>query len=197
MTSDGSNQDVRYALSKLLQRGMVAEYESEFLMLIKRVTGISESLLKSESTLHEPTTLGSVGVLSFNFGISLLQKLWELLRSYPLTLREAFVRARITEACFEDENNQVVDTNIGDPGVKDKQEVKKADDQEIKNIKDEEGKIVEDQQVSEADDDTNNDDFGCSLPPHKGVDLTVEEVVFENIKSDFKKDEDEQGKKKE
>ncbi|GJW40604.1 hypothetical protein Tco_0066449 [Tanacetum coccineum] len=47
MASAGSDQDVRYALSKLLQRGTVAEYESEFLMLIKRVTGISESLLKS------------------------------------------------------------------------------------------------------------------------------------------------------
>ncbi|GJX57570.1 hypothetical protein Tco_0287467 [Tanacetum coccineum] len=47
MASDGSDQDARYALSKLLQRGTVAEYESEFLMLIKRVTGISESLLKS------------------------------------------------------------------------------------------------------------------------------------------------------
>nr|GEV27002.1 zinc finger, CCHC-type [Tanacetum cinerariifolium] len=89
--------------------------------------------------------------------------------------------ARITEARFEDENNQAVDTNIGDPDVKDKQEVKKADDQEIKNIKYEEDKIVEDQQVSEADDDTNNDDFGCSLSPHKGVDLTVEEHTLEVV----------------
>nr|GFA56524.1 hypothetical protein [Tanacetum cinerariifolium] len=64
--------------------------------------------------------------------------------------------------------------------------------QEIENIKDEEGKNVEDQQVFETDDDTNNDDFGCSLPPHKGVDLRVEEVVLENIKLDLKKDEDEQ-----
>nr|GEW88594.1 hypothetical protein [Tanacetum cinerariifolium] len=116
------------------------------------------------------------------------QQLWEPLRFYPLTLGEAFFRGCITEA--RDENNQAVDNNIGDPDVKDKQEVKKADDQEIENTKDEEGKIVEDQQVSEADDDTNNDDFGCSLPPHKGVDLTVKEVVFENIKSDLKKDED-------
>nr|GFA39510.1 polypyrimidine tract-binding protein homolog 3 isoform X2 [Tanacetum cinerariifolium] len=131
------DQNARYALSKLLQRGRVAEYE-----------------------------------------------------------REAFFKARITEARFEDENNQAVDINIGDPDVKDKQEVKKDDDQEIENIKDKEDKIVEDQQVSEADDDTNNDNFGCSLPLHKGVDLTVEEVVFENIKSDLKKDEDGQGKKR-
>nr|GEW67591.1 hypothetical protein [Tanacetum cinerariifolium] len=117
---DGSHQDARYALFKLLQRGTVSEYEN-------------------------------------------------------------FFRAPITEACFEDENNQavdnnIVDTNIVDTDVKDKQEVKKADDQEIENIKEEEGKIVKDQQVSEADDDTNNDDFGCSLPSYKMVDLTVEEV---------------------
>nr|GFC30802.1 hypothetical protein [Tanacetum cinerariifolium] len=60
----------------------------------------------------------------------------------------------------------------------------------------EEDKNVEDQQVSEADDDTNIDDFDCSWPHHKGADLTVEEVVLENIKSDLEKDKDEQGKKK-
>ncbi|GJT33760.1 retrotransposon protein, putative, ty1-copia subclass [Tanacetum coccineum] len=70
----------------------------------------------------------------------------------------------------------VLRTKIGDqedPDVKDKQEVKNANDL-IENIKDEEGKNNKDQQVFEADDDTNNDDFGCSLSPHKGVDLTVE-----------------------
>ncbi|GKD99258.1 hypothetical protein Tco_1387242 [Tanacetum coccineum] len=205
MASDDSDQDARYALSKVLQRGTVAEYESAFLMLINRVTGISESLLKSfyisglkpalqcVLLMSNPTTLDEAFSLARAAEVRFTnQQLWELLRSYPLTLGEAFFRARINEAHFEDENNQAVDTNIGDPDVKDKQEVKKADDQEIENIKDEVGKIVEDQQVSEADDDTNNDDFSCSLPPHKGVDLTVEDVVFENIKSDLKKDEDEQ-----
>nr|GEV49843.1 hypothetical protein [Tanacetum cinerariifolium] len=123
-------------------------------------------------------------------------QLLEFLRSYPSTLGEAFFRARITEACFENENNQVVDANVGDqeePEVKDKQEVKKADDQEIENIQDEEGKNVEDQQVSEAGDDTNIDDFGCSFSHHKGADLTVEEIVLENIKSDFEEDEDKKG----
>ncbi|GJT46810.1 hypothetical protein Tco_0955525 [Tanacetum coccineum] len=122
-------------------------------------------------------------------------QLLKILRSYPSTLGEAFFRARITEARFEDKNNQTVDTNVGDqedPNVKDKQEVKKANDQEIENIQDEDGKNVEDQQVSEADDDTNIDDFGSSLPHHKGADLTVEEVVLENIKTDLEKDEDEQ-----
>nr|GEX54156.1 hypothetical protein [Tanacetum cinerariifolium] len=186
MASDSSNQDARYALSKLLQRGTVAEYESEFLMLIKRVTGISQSLLKSfyifglKPALQCILLRSNVTTLDEDFSLARAaesrftnQQLWELLRSYPLTLGEAFFRARITEARFEDGNNQAVDTNIGDTDVKDKQEVKKADDQEIENIKDEEGKIVEDQQVSEADDDTNNDDFGCLLPPHKGVDLTI------------------------
>ncbi|GKB73020.1 hypothetical protein Tco_0934432, partial [Tanacetum coccineum] len=83
VASDGSDQDARYALSKLLQRGTVAEYESEFLMLIKRVTGISESLLKS-------------------FYISGLKPTLQcaLLTSNPTTLSEAFSLARATEACF-------------------------------------------------------------------------------------------------
>ncbi|GJY10280.1 hypothetical protein Tco_0378465 [Tanacetum coccineum] len=208
IASDDSDQDARYALSKLLQRGTVAEYESEFLMLIKRVTRISESLLKSfyisrlKPTLQcallrsTPTTLDEAFSLARAAEARFTnQQLWELLRSYPSALGEAFFRARITEARFEDGNNQAVDTNVGDqedPDVKDKQEVKKADDL-IENIKDEEGKNDEDQQVSEADDDTNNDDFDCLLPPYKGVDLTVEEVVFENTTSDLKKDEQEVG----
>nr|GEW62208.1 hypothetical protein [Tanacetum cinerariifolium] len=134
MASDCSGHDARYALSKLLQRGTVAEYESEFLMLIKRVTEISEFLLKSfyisglmsalqcillrsnPTTLDEAFSLARAAETRFTN-----QQLWELLRSYLLTLREAFFRARITEARFEDENNQAVDTNIGDTDVKDKQ----------------------------------------------------------------------------
>ncbi|GJZ24161.1 hypothetical protein Tco_0561620 [Tanacetum coccineum] len=81
MASDGSDQDAKYALSKLLQRGTVTEYDSEFLMLIKRVTGISESLRKS-------------------FYISGLKPLLQcaLLRLAPTTLGEAFSIARIMEA---------------------------------------------------------------------------------------------------
>ncbi|GJX03734.1 hypothetical protein Tco_0189650 [Tanacetum coccineum] len=114
MASGGSDRDVEDALSKLLQMGTVAEYESK-------------------STLHEPT----------NFGIFEVK---------PSTLGEAFFRARITVARFEDEKNQAVDTIVGDqedPDVKGKQEVKKADDRDIENIKDEKDKNVEDQQVSE------------------------------------------------
>ncbi|GJS63851.1 hypothetical protein Tco_0678415 [Tanacetum coccineum] len=160
MASDGSDQYARYALSKLLQRGTVAEYESEFLMLIKRVTGILESLLKSFYIFElkpvlqyallrsNPTTVDEVFLLARAAETRFTnQQLWELLRSYPLTLGEAFFRALITEARFEDENNQAVDTNVGDqedPDVKDKQEVKKVDDL-IENIKDEEGKNDEDQ----------------------------------------------------
>ncbi|GJV12180.1 hypothetical protein Tco_1353721 [Tanacetum coccineum] len=83
MGSDDSDQDARYTLSKLLQRGTVAEYESEFLMLIKRVTGISESLLKS-------------------FYISGLKPALQcaLLTSNPTTLGEVFSLARATEARF-------------------------------------------------------------------------------------------------
>ncbi|GKA02964.1 hypothetical protein Tco_0675745 [Tanacetum coccineum] len=178
MASAGSERDAKDALSKLLQLGTVEDYQREFEMLIKRVT-IPESLLKS-------------------FYISGLKVALQIkvLRARPTTLVEAFSLARLIEARFEDENNQEVDANVGDqeePEVEDKQDVKKANDQEIKNIQDEEGKNI-DQQVSEAGDDTNNDDFDCSLPPYKGVDLTVEEVVFENTTLDLKKDE--QGKKK-
>ncbi|GKD00476.1 hypothetical protein Tco_1170750 [Tanacetum coccineum] len=84
MTSDGSNQDARYALSKLLQRGMVAEYESEFFMRIKRVTGISEYLLNS----------------FYIFGFKPLLQC-ALLRLAPTTLGEAFFIARIIKARFE------------------------------------------------------------------------------------------------
>ncbi|GJX65221.1 hypothetical protein Tco_0299564 [Tanacetum coccineum] len=86
MASDGSDQDARYALSKLLQRGTVAEYESGFLMLIKRVKGILESLLKS-------------------FYISGLKPALQcaLLRSNLTTLSEAFSLARATEARFAED----------------------------------------------------------------------------------------------
>ncbi|GKB07197.1 hypothetical protein Tco_0835481 [Tanacetum coccineum] len=125
-------------------------------MLIKRVTGISESLLtcfytsglkpalqcallrSNPTTLDEALSLARAAEARFTN-----QQLWELLRSYPLTLGEAFFSACIIEDRFKDKNNQAVDTNVGDQedlNVKDKQEVKKADDQEIENIKDEKGR---------------------------------------------------------
>ncbi|GKB67763.1 hypothetical protein Tco_0929175 [Tanacetum coccineum] len=169
MASGDIDRDAEYALSKLLQIG------------------------QTPKTLDEAFSLALAAEARFT-DLQLL----EFLRSYLSTLGEAFFRARITEARFKDENNQEVDANVGDqeePDVKDKQDVKKANDQEIKNIQDEEGKNV-DQQVSQADDDTNIDDFSCSLSHHKGADLTVEEAVLENIKSDLEEDEDEQGKKR-
>ncbi|GKC28405.1 hypothetical protein Tco_1035699 [Tanacetum coccineum] len=86
MASDDSDQDARYVLSKLLQRGTVAEYENEFLMLIKEVTGISESLLKS-----------------FNISGLKLALQCALLRSNPATLSEAFLSARATKARFAED----------------------------------------------------------------------------------------------
>ncbi|GJX12205.1 hypothetical protein Tco_0202064 [Tanacetum coccineum] len=72
------------ALSKLLEMGTMAEYQNEFEMLINRVTGISESLLK---TIY-------ISELKL-----VLQK--KLLRARPTTLGEAFSLARIIEARFE------------------------------------------------------------------------------------------------
>ncbi|GJW76141.1 hypothetical protein Tco_0137823 [Tanacetum coccineum] len=73
MTLGGSNQNAEYALSKLLQMGTVAEYESEFVILANRVTEISESLLTS----------------FYISGLKLTLSI-ELLRARPTTLREAF-----------------------------------------------------------------------------------------------------------
>ncbi|GKC79736.1 hypothetical protein Tco_1130510 [Tanacetum coccineum] len=134
MASVGSDPEVEYALSKLLQMGTVPEYENEFEMLINRVTGIPQSLL----------------IPFYISGLKLhLQRELNLV-SRPTTLGDVFSLARIIEARFEDTNNQAVDNNGGDkkdPNMNDKQEVKKADDQEIENVKDEERKNVKDQQV--------------------------------------------------
>ncbi|GKA95988.1 hypothetical protein Tco_0818083 [Tanacetum coccineum] len=48
MASADSERDAKDALSKFLQMGTVVEYQMEFERLIKRVTKISKSLLKSE-----------------------------------------------------------------------------------------------------------------------------------------------------
>ncbi|GJU69208.1 hypothetical protein Tco_0469390 [Tanacetum coccineum] len=137
MASSSSDPDAEYALSKLLQMGTVTEYQKKFEMLIKRVT-IPEYLLKSfyisrlklalqrllfrlnPKTLEETFSLALAAEARFT-DLQLL----EFLRYYPSNLGEAFFRARITEAHFEDENNQAVDTNVGDqedPDVKNKEE---------------------------------------------------------------------------
>jgi hypothetical protein len=81
MASGSSDWDT---LSKLLQMGTVAEYQNEFEILINRVTGISENLLKS-------------------MYISGLKPLLQcaLLRLAPTTLGEACSIARILEVRFE------------------------------------------------------------------------------------------------
>ncbi|GJU39031.1 hypothetical protein Tco_1191988 [Tanacetum coccineum] len=118
--ASGSDWDAEDALSKLLQMGTVAEYESKFVMLINRVTGIYEGLLKAfyiscallilnPKTLDESFSLAHATEASF----ANLQLL-ELLRSTPITLGEAFFRALITEACFKDEHNQAFDNTVGD-----------------------------------------------------------------------------------
>ncbi|GKA95989.1 hypothetical protein Tco_0818084 [Tanacetum coccineum] len=86
-----SGNSDRGALSKLLQMCTVAEYESEFVVLANRVTGISESLLTS----------------FYIFGLKLALQI-DLLRARPTTLKEAFASARITKACFEDERATTV-----------------------------------------------------------------------------------------
>ncbi|GJV93246.1 hypothetical protein Tco_1541059 [Tanacetum coccineum] len=72
------------ALSKLLQRGTVAEYQNDFEMLISQVMGKSKSLL---TTIY-------ISELKVALQI-------ELLRARPTTLGEAFSLACIIEARFE------------------------------------------------------------------------------------------------
>ncbi|GKE35779.1 hypothetical protein Tco_1455101 [Tanacetum coccineum] len=102
MTSNGNDSDAKYALSRLLQRGTVAEYQKEFEMLISRVTGKSESFLAS----------------IYIFGLKpTLQR--ALLWSNPTTLGEAFSLASIVEARFEDERSitDIAKTNDLNAGV--------------------------------------------------------------------------------
>nr|GEU70791.1 hypothetical protein [Tanacetum cinerariifolium] len=90
MASGGNDQNVEYELSKLLQIGTVAEYESEFVILENRVTGFSANLLKS--------------FYIFGLKLELQQKLF---RSRPTTLGEAFFFARIAEAHFVDKQSTI------------------------------------------------------------------------------------------
>ncbi|GJV33066.1 hypothetical protein Tco_1393466 [Tanacetum coccineum] len=99
MESDGSDQDARYALSKLLQMGTVAEYESEFVVLANRVMRISESLLTS----------------FYISGLKLTLQI-DLLRARPKTLGEAFALARITEP-FEDGEATIVIAKSNDLNI--------------------------------------------------------------------------------
>ncbi|GKE04109.1 hypothetical protein Tco_1396127 [Tanacetum coccineum] len=135
MTPGGSDRDTEDALSKLLQMGTVAEYESKFVILANRVTGISENLLKSfyifglKPTLQcallrsNPTTLGEAFSLArateARFAEDALSKLSqiELLRARPTTLVEAFSLARMTEARFEDERTTTTIVNPNDLNI--------------------------------------------------------------------------------
>nr|GEU76298.1 hypothetical protein [Tanacetum cinerariifolium] len=101
MASEGSNPDAEYALSKLLQRGTVADYQNEFEMLISQVTGKSKSFFTSIYIFGPKPSLQRA-----------------LLWSNPTTLREAFSLARIAEARFKDERSitdiaKINDLNAG------------------------------------------------------------------------------------
>ncbi|GKD93886.1 hypothetical protein Tco_1373723, partial [Tanacetum coccineum] len=97
MASGGNDRNAEYALSKLLQMGTVAEYESKFVILANRVTGISANLLKSlYISRHKPD-------IHLN-----------LFRLRPTTLGEAFALARIIEARFEDERATTTIANPND-----------------------------------------------------------------------------------
>nr|GEU62197.1 class II heat shock protein [Tanacetum cinerariifolium] len=77
-------EDPQGALSKLLQLGMVEDYQREFDKLMNRVTKIPDSLL-----------------ISFYISGLKLNLQRELLVTKPTTLGDVFLLARITEARFE------------------------------------------------------------------------------------------------
>ncbi|GJS47937.1 retrotransposon-related protein [Tanacetum coccineum] len=79
-------EDPQGVLSKLLQLGTVAQYQSEFEKLMNRVTDISENLLISFYISGLKPTIQR-----------------ELLIAKPTTLGDAFSLARITEARLEDQ----------------------------------------------------------------------------------------------
>nr|GEW73567.1 retrotransposon Gag protein [Tanacetum cinerariifolium] len=118
MASDDNDPDVEYALSRLLQRSTMVEYQNEFEMLISRVTGKSKSLLQTiyisglKPALQCLLLRSSPKTLDDAFSLALETearftslKLLEFLKSNPSTLGEAFLKAHITEARFEDERS--------------------------------------------------------------------------------------------
>ncbi|GKB72612.1 retrotransposon-related protein [Tanacetum coccineum] len=86
-------EDPQGTLSKLLQTGMVAQYQEEFEKLMNRVTDISETLL-----------------ISFYISGLKLNLQRELLVAKPATLGEAFALARVTEARLMDQQSRTVIT---------------------------------------------------------------------------------------
>ncbi|GKA12185.1 hypothetical protein Tco_0691731 [Tanacetum coccineum] len=116
MASGSIDRHAEDALSKLLQMGTVVGYQSEFEILINRVTGISKNLLKSfyisglKLALQCALLRSNLTTLGEAFSLARATEarftdlqLWELLMSNPTTLREAFSLCRITEARFEDQ----------------------------------------------------------------------------------------------
>ncbi|GKD46782.1 hypothetical protein Tco_1271427 [Tanacetum coccineum] len=138
MASGGSDKDAKDALSKLLQMGTMAQYDSKFVILANRVTWISENLLKSfyisrlKTTLQcallrsNPTTLGEAFSLArateARFAEDALSKLLKMgtvaeYQNEPTTLVEAFSLACMTEARFEDERTTTTIVNPNDLNI--------------------------------------------------------------------------------
>nr|GEU89785.1 hypothetical protein [Tanacetum cinerariifolium] len=84
-------EDPQGALSNLLQKGTVAQYQGEFEKLVNHVTDVSDGLLIS-------------------FYVSDLKPAipMELLVSKPTSLGDAFALARVTEACLDDQRVSMV-----------------------------------------------------------------------------------------
>ncbi|GKA16742.1 hypothetical protein Tco_0696579 [Tanacetum coccineum] len=88
-----SDEDPNGALLKLLQLGMVKDYQREFEKLMNRATDIPDSLL-----------------ISFYISGLKLHLQWEFLVSRPTTLGDAFSLSLITEARLDDQAAPVAGT---------------------------------------------------------------------------------------
>nr|GEY74992.1 reverse transcriptase [Tanacetum cinerariifolium] len=88
MASGASDQNAKYALSKLLKFGTVEDYQREFEKLMNRVTDIPDSLL-----------------ISYFFSGLKLHLQHEFFVSRPATLGDAFSLACIIETRYEDERS--------------------------------------------------------------------------------------------
>ncbi|GJV69230.1 hypothetical protein Tco_1484739 [Tanacetum coccineum] len=192
MASGGSDRNAKYALSKLLQIGTMAEYQNEFEILIKRVTEISESLLKmfyisklkpalqcaflrsNPKTLDEAFSLAHATEARFTN-----LQLWEFLRSNPSTLGEAFFKAHITEIRFEDARSTtaIAKTNNLNTGVR---------VQDLEEIICHKPNKVEDVKTNDAKPPISADTFGSNGGNHletSGPETPMKEVVENGIGS--------------
>ncbi|GKE70590.1 hypothetical protein Tco_1528662, partial [Tanacetum coccineum] len=169
MASNGNDPDAKYAISRLLQRGTVAEYQKEFEMLISRVTGKSDSLLASINIFGLKPTLQRA-----------------LLWSNPITLGEAFSLAFIAEAHFEEEQSitDIAKRNDLNAGVQHEQQENQDNLNEFSEEKDDAKPPIFIDTVSNIGDNDSRI-LGSKTPAKEVVDNGIESEVVVGLPKEF------------